>query len=501
MATVDPDQKRIVFVHPDLGIGGAERLVIDAAVGLQSLGHKVTIFTSHRDRNHCFTEARDVAGTLDVRVRGDSIFPPTIFGRFAILCAIARQVHLILSIAVFSYELQSLRPTDLFLDQLSAGVPLFRFLYSDARILFYCHFPDKLLSQPGSGFFLYVKQAYRLFFDWLESWSMGGSDSIVVNSRFTGITVKEVFPTLMAKPIKVVYPCVDTSSVKEDLTKKKSLWPDKRILLSINRFERKKDVALAIKAYAELDPQYRQGTRLVVAGGYDTRVNENVQYHKELEKLASSFSLRHETMKKLGSPSDVPSDVSVLFLLSVSDEVKQSLLDTAALLIYTPRNEHFGIVPLESMLNGVPVLAANEGGPLETVVDGETGWLRDVKDTAAWTAVMQNVLQSTKNDPKALLKMGEAGKERVMEKFSKRKMALNLNYCLDETRKVRREPMVNVLMATAFGATAFAIPLGFFGMWLLFYALDNQGKVDDFMTKQAERFGSKFAQTSVPASI
>lgn len=51
--------KRIVFFHPDLGIGGAERLIIDAAVGLQSLGHEVTIFTSHRDRAHCFDEARD----------------------------------------------------------------------------------------------------------------------------------------------------------------------------------------------------------------------------------------------------------------------------------------------------------------------------------------------------------------------------------------------------------------------------------------------------------
>lgn len=49
----------IVFVHPDLGIGGAERLVIDAAVGLQSRGHQVTILTSYRDPNHCFEEARD----------------------------------------------------------------------------------------------------------------------------------------------------------------------------------------------------------------------------------------------------------------------------------------------------------------------------------------------------------------------------------------------------------------------------------------------------------
>jgi hypothetical protein len=51
--------KNIVFFHPDLGIGGAERLVIDAAVGLQDLGHKVTIFTSYCDRGHCFDEARN----------------------------------------------------------------------------------------------------------------------------------------------------------------------------------------------------------------------------------------------------------------------------------------------------------------------------------------------------------------------------------------------------------------------------------------------------------
>lgn len=48
-----------MFFHPDLGIGGAERLVIDAAVGLQERGHTVTIFTSHCDPTHCFEEARD----------------------------------------------------------------------------------------------------------------------------------------------------------------------------------------------------------------------------------------------------------------------------------------------------------------------------------------------------------------------------------------------------------------------------------------------------------
>lgn len=55
------DQKKpaIVFFHPDLGIGGAERLVVDAAVGLQERGHRVVIFTNHCDPKHCFEECRD----------------------------------------------------------------------------------------------------------------------------------------------------------------------------------------------------------------------------------------------------------------------------------------------------------------------------------------------------------------------------------------------------------------------------------------------------------
>jgi hypothetical protein len=57
-------KQNVVFIHPDLGIGGAERLIIDAAVGLQELGHKVVIFTSHCDPTHCFDEARDGMFTL-----------------------------------------------------------------------------------------------------------------------------------------------------------------------------------------------------------------------------------------------------------------------------------------------------------------------------------------------------------------------------------------------------------------------------------------------------
>lgn len=57
--SMEEKKQHVVFFHPDLGIGGAERLLIDAAVGLQNRGHKVTVFTSYCDPNHCFDEARD----------------------------------------------------------------------------------------------------------------------------------------------------------------------------------------------------------------------------------------------------------------------------------------------------------------------------------------------------------------------------------------------------------------------------------------------------------
>lgn len=114
-----------------------------------------------------------------------------------------------------------------------------------------------------------MKTLYRGPFDWIESWSTGCSDGIVVNSKFTKGVFGDAFPSLKAREPKVVYPCVDTAPPKDgnvgsDETER--LWKGKKVLLSINRFEKKKDVGLAIKAYAGLSDKQRQGTRLVIAG-------------------------------------------------------------------------------------------------------------------------------------------------------------------------------------------------------------------------------------------
>jgi alpha-1,3/alpha-1,6-mannosyltransferase len=369
-------------------------------------------------------------------VRGNTIVPATILGRFAILCAILRQVHLVLQIALFSNELSQLTPTSFFVDQLSAGIPLLRMLQPQPRIIFYCHFPDKLLAKKGGS----LKSIYRLPFDWLESWSTGCSDTIVVNSKFTKSVFAEAFPSLQLRKPGVIYPCVDISN-NHDLEEPKPLWEDKKVLLSINRFEKKKDVALAIKAFAGLSPSEREHARLVVAGGYDPRVPENVSTYTELCDLADSLHLKHATAKTVITAQAIPEDISVLFLHSVPNAFKTTLLSTSCLLVYTPRNEHFGIVPLEAMLAGTPVLAANEGGPTETVVSGQTGWLRDVSKVGDWTEVMRIALEDGDGEQR-MQEMGKWGRDRVIAEFSKEKMAERLETeILDMLKKDNRPPL------------------------------------------------------------
>lgn len=426
-----PKPKTIVFFHPDLGIGGAERLVVDAAVGLQDRGHKVVIYTSHRDTNHCFDETKD--GTLEVRVRGDWLFPATLFGRFKILFSILRQLHLLCDIR-WSGELAQIKPTVFFIDQLSAGIPFLRWYFEDNKIIFYCHFPDLLLVQGRQRWY---KRIWRIGFDWIEGWGMRGADRVVVNSGFTKGVVEDIWKGLGGeRGVGIVYPCVDTTQpAAED--RPKDVWHGKRILLSINRFERKKRVDLAIQAFAGLKAADRKGVRLVLAGGYDTRVAENVSCHKELEELAASLKLKAATAKNVISAQAVPSDIEVLFLLSVPAQLKSTLLKTATLLIYTPPDEHFGIVPLEAMLVGLPVLASSSGGPLETVIEGETGWLRSVDNTKEWTAIMHLTLYEM---PPAQLKlMAEASRKRVQGEFSKSKMALRLDEEIDAMIKAPRQ--------------------------------------------------------------
>ncbi|KAF9217850.1 Alpha-1,3-mannosyltransferase-like protein [Podila verticillata] len=425
MTTPEPSQRdsftplKVAFLHPDLGIGGAERLVVDAAVSLQNLGHKVVMYTSHHDPAHCFEETRD--GTLTVKVGGNTIVPRTILGRFYIICAIFRNLHLALSLLLLSKQDQF---DVIIVDQLSVSIPLLR--WTGAKIFFYCHFPDKLLTKRES----ILKKLYRFPVDRIEELTTGMADTIVVNSKFTAEIFKQSFKTLHQVP-EVLYPSIQFDKfdrkVDPTLAEIKVLQSDRVSFLSVNRYERKKDINLAIHAFARLlaeDAQDRAHLRLVIAGGYDTRVVENVEHHQELVQLAEkTHGLKTFTVSSGQNDVRVPAETQVLFLQSISDVQKLFLLQTARALLYTPTNEHFGIVPVEAMYMKCPVIAVNSGGPTESILHQVTGYLCPAEEQV-WAESMKVLMTKSEEELRA---MGQAGHDRVVGLFSLAAFVKKLN--------------------------------------------------------------------------
>jgi len=415
---------RVGIFHPDLGIGGAERLVVDIGMAMKKNGDDVTFFTSHHDHDHCFPETLD--GSMPVVVAGDWM-PRHIFGRFNVLFAVLRSLWLILYVS-FHRKLYNLDVA--VIDQLSVSVPIAQKLLG-CKVLFYCHFPDKLLSTraPAGGGesdpsriaeqslkqLSPLKRLYRAPFDWIEERTTGCADLIMVNSNFTRQVFAAAFPSIKTEPV-VLYPTVSLKDLPETVSEEeRECLPlaeadkDKKLIVSLNRFERKKDVMLALEAYAVMRDEHNdayQQTKLVLAGGYDPLVEENVQYFEELRQRSEALGLTDH----------------VVLLPNFSNLQRTALLRRAACLVYTPQNEHFGIVPVEAMFCSVPVVASNSGGPLESVIDGKCGFLREPKPQlfaeAISTIVMDSNLQS---------QMGIEARKNAVERFSFDTFAQQLN--------------------------------------------------------------------------
>uniref|UniRef100_A0A5B6ZDK9 Alpha-1,3/1,6-mannosyltransferase ALG2 n=1 Tax=Davidia involucrata TaxID=16924 RepID=A0A5B6ZDK9_DAVIN len=196
--------------------------------------------------------------------------------------------------------------------------------------------------------------------------------------------------------------------------------------LSINRFERKKNIDLAISAFAmlhALEGDVLEGhnladASLTVAGGFDKRLRENVEYLEELKSLAEREGVSH----------------CVNFITSCSTAERNALLSECLCVLYTPKDEHFGIVPLEAMAAHKPVIACNSGGPVETIKNGVTGFLCDPSPQEFSLAMTKFIW-----DSKMAEKMGEEARQHVTESFSTKIFGQHLNRFLVDIAQRKSE--------------------------------------------------------------
>lgn len=107
---------------------------------------------------------------------------------------------------------------------------------------------------------------------------------------------------------------------------------------------------------------------------------------------------------------------------SISDRQKISLLRQAYCLVYTPTNEHFGIVPIEAMYCMKPVIATNTGGPLETVEHNATGYLAE-PNASQFADYMQKLIETQSIQAR----FSASARSRVIANFSFKAFTDNLD--------------------------------------------------------------------------
>src|SRR5882672_1203057 len=138
-----PTALRIAFVRPGLGIGGAERLVVDAALELDARGHDVTLYVGDRQEAQ-LDEVK--AGRVKVVAVGRKL-PAHVAQRLRAPAAILRA-----SWAARALARVRPAPDVVGVDLVPHVIPLVRRLVK-APVACYCHFPDLLLAPRRRGLY------------------------------------------------------------------------------------------------------------------------------------------------------------------------------------------------------------------------------------------------------------------------------------------------------------------------------------------------------------
>lgn len=170
-------------------------------------------------------------------------------------------------------------------------------------------------------------------------------------------------------------------------------------IVTVGRLVPRKGVDLVIRALRVLADRGITDVELVIAGGGgDAKRLEEDPEARRLVALAAELGIADR----------------VIMQGQVPRERLPELMRSADAVVCTPWYEPFGIVPLEAMACGVPVIAAAVGGLIDTVVDGQTGLHVPPRNVDALAEAILSVI----SNPEAARELGMAGLARVHARYS-----------------------------------------------------------------------------------
>jgi glycosyltransferase involved in cell wall biosynthesis len=241
-----------------------------------------------------------------------------------------------------------------------------------------------------------VIQAHVGFGDWMRPvlrWSLRNADALVGISEFVAETL--VAAGHDPARVHVVLNGIDASpwqqpADRDEIRRQLGLAPSDPVVLTVCRLFPSKGVGELIDAVATLSSAY-PNLRLLVAG------HEMVRgYADELARRAAERGVTGNVMF-LGRRNDI-----------------DQLMAAADVFAMPSIGEPFGLVYLEAMATGIPVVALDSGGAPEVVDHGVTGLLSLPGDSTALAANLATLL----DDPGLRARMGEEGRRQVHARFT-----------------------------------------------------------------------------------
>jgi glycosyltransferase involved in cell wall biosynthesis len=230
----------------------------------------------------------------------------------------------------------------------------------------------------------WVKSSLR-FLKRFVAWAARRSDRVVAISSYTAAELRE----LAEVPVEVIPYTAELPAPKPS---RRARQPTAKTILFVGRLVERKGVAFLIDALSRL----RIPAELVVIGEGAERVR--------LQDVARRRGVADR----------------VTFRGKVSDAELRRAYQTADVFVLPATldargdTEGLGVVLLEAMNYGVPVIASNVGGIVDIVVHGQTGILVRPGDAAALATALDRVL----GDPELARRYGAAGRERLRNDFS-----------------------------------------------------------------------------------
>ena len=282
-------------------------------------------------------------------------------------------------------------------------------------------------EQLGSGY------AMR---SWMERTAILDADAIIAVSNGTKTDILRAYPEVDASRVHVIYNGIDLKQYRytpqTDALTKYGVDHAKPYVLFVGRITRQKGVKHLVNAVRFLAP----GTQVVLCAGAPDTPEMEQEMRAKVEALRretpGSKRAGHEQVTRdggraiaTGDPTGTGHNVVWIEQMVTKEEAIQ-LYSHCAVFCCPSVYEPFGIINLEAMACGAPVVASAVGGILEVVVDGVTGRLvpfdadpltgfpldadRFSRDLAARIAELMA-------NPSLCAQMGAAGRKRVEETF------------------------------------------------------------------------------------